>query len=41
MQLMSESELDAHRVALLDHLENSNTIVVEKLLMQSWGTKPG
>jgi ubiquinone/menaquinone biosynthesis C-methylase UbiE len=41
MNLMSESELDGHRAALLDHLGDSNTVVMEKLLMQCWGTKSG
>jgi ubiquinone/menaquinone biosynthesis C-methylase UbiE len=40
MSLMSESELDAHRQALLQHLTDPNTVVIEKLLMQCWGQKP-
>ena len=40
MNLMSESELDAHRQALVQHLADPNTVVVEKLLMQCWGRKP-
>jgi ubiquinone/menaquinone biosynthesis C-methylase UbiE len=36
MNLMSESDLDAHRQALLQHLTDPNTVVIEKLLMQCW-----
>ena len=38
--LMTEQELESHRKALLEHLANPNTLVVEKLLMQCWGLKP-
>jgi ubiquinone/menaquinone biosynthesis C-methylase UbiE len=41
MKLMSERDIDAHREALLEHLADPNTVVIEKLLMQCWGQKPG
>jgi ubiquinone/menaquinone biosynthesis C-methylase UbiE len=41
MNLVSERELEVHREALLEHLADPKTVVVEKLLMQCWGQKPG
>ena len=38
--IISEAELDRHRAALLDHLTDPATVVVDKLLFQSWGRKP-
>ena len=40
MGLMGEHELDTHRSALLEHLADPNTLVIDKLLMQAWGRKP-
>ena len=39
--LMDARTLDTHRSALLEHLADPNTIVVDKLLVQCWGRKPG
>jgi ubiquinone/menaquinone biosynthesis C-methylase UbiE len=39
MGLMGEHELDTHRGALLEHLADPNTLVIDKLLMQAWGRK--
>jgi ubiquinone/menaquinone biosynthesis C-methylase UbiE len=39
--LMDPLTLDAHRNALLEHLANPNTLVIDKLLVQCWGRKPG
>jgi SAM-dependent methyltransferase len=41
LDLINERELDAHRRALLEHLSDPTTVVIEKLLMQCWGRKPG
>lgn len=41
MNLVSEGELEGHREGLLEHLADPKTVVVEKLLMQCWGQKPG
>ncbi len=38
--LVDEQELESHRKALLEHLADPNTLVIEKLLMQCWGRKP-
>jgi SAM-dependent methyltransferase len=40
MGVMQEQELDDHIAALTRHLADSNTMVIEKLLVQAWGTKP-
>jgi ubiquinone/menaquinone biosynthesis C-methylase UbiE len=37
---MSESDLDRHEAALLDHLAAPATVLIDKLLVQSWGRKP-
>jgi ubiquinone/menaquinone biosynthesis C-methylase UbiE len=39
--LMDAQTLDTHRSALLEHLADPNTVVVDKLLVQCWGRKPG
>lgn len=39
--LVGESELDEHREALLRHLNDPTTVVIDKLFVQSWGRKPG
>ena len=39
--LMDEAEPDAHRTALLVHLADPNTVVIDKLLVQCWGRKAG
>lgn len=41
MGRMDEREFDAHRSALLEHLADPNTVVIDKLLVQCWGRKPG
>jgi len=38
--LLTEGELASHREALTNHLDNPNTIVIDKLLGQAWGRKP-
>jgi SAM-dependent methyltransferase len=38
--VMDETELDHHRAALLDHLADPATLVIDKLLVQCWGHKP-
>ncbi|MCA1693846.1 MAG: methyltransferase domain-containing protein [Actinobacteria bacterium] len=38
--LMDDAELDHHRRALIEHLDDPMTLVIDKLLIQSWGTKP-
>jgi SAM-dependent methyltransferase len=38
--LMSTPELDEHRSALRRHLDDPETVVIDKLLVQCWGRKP-
>jgi ubiquinone/menaquinone biosynthesis C-methylase UbiE len=38
--VISEAELERHRAALRGHLTDPATVVVDKLLIQSWGRKP-
>lgn len=38
--LLTEAELASHREALTNHLDDPNTIVIDKLLVQAWGRKP-
>ena len=38
--LLTDEELNDHRDALLKHLENPGTTVMEPLLVQAWGQKP-
>ena len=38
--LMDEGALEEHRNALLNHLADPTTLVIDKLLVQSWGRKP-
>lgn len=37
--LLSEQELAIHREALRGHLENSDTVIIDKLHVQAWGRK--
>jgi hypothetical protein len=37
--VLDESKLDEHRQALLDHLKDPATTVIDKLLVQCWGQK--
>jgi SAM-dependent methyltransferase len=37
---MSDAELSAHVTALAGHLSDPTTTVVDKLMVQAWGTKP-
>jgi hypothetical protein len=39
--LLDVSALDEHREALLRHLNDPATIVIDRLFVQSWGQKPG
>ena len=36
----SESEFKEHRKRLLQHLTNPDTVVIDRLLIQTWGRKP-
>jgi hypothetical protein len=38
--LMTNDELVGHRKALMRHLEDPNTMVIDQLLVQAWGRKP-
>jgi SAM-dependent methyltransferase len=38
--LLNATELEEHREALVHHLDDPATIVIDKLLVQSWGHKP-
>jgi hypothetical protein len=38
--LMTESQLDGHRARLREHLGRQDTSVMDKVLVQAWGTKP-
>jgi SAM-dependent methyltransferase len=38
--LLTADSLEQHRKALLDHLSDPTTTVIEKLLIQCWGRKP-
>jgi SAM-dependent methyltransferase len=38
--LLAENELAVHKAAIALHLADPNTIVIDKLLVQSWGRKP-
>jgi ubiquinone/menaquinone biosynthesis C-methylase UbiE len=38
--LMTHEELDRHRHALISHLNDPATTVIDKLLVQAWGRKP-
>jgi len=36
----SAREFAAHKQGLIEHLSNPDTLIVERLLVQAWGTKP-
>jgi hypothetical protein len=38
--LLDERTLADHRAALMQHLENPETVVIDKLFVQAWGQKP-
>jgi len=38
--LLNETELIDHREALVHHLSDPATTVIDKLLVQCWGQKP-
>jgi SAM-dependent methyltransferase len=38
--LLTEQELVRHRQTLATHLDDPNTVVIDKLLVQGWGRKP-
>ena len=38
---VSEAEFDKHRSALADHLNDPNTLLIDQLFVQAWGTKLG
>jgi ubiquinone/menaquinone biosynthesis C-methylase UbiE len=37
---MEKAELDGHRAALMDHLADPSTVLIDKLLIQCWGRAP-
>jgi hypothetical protein len=39
LDLLSEEELARHQHALAGHLDDLNTVVIDKLLVQAWGRK--
>ena len=41
LDLLTEEELARHQQALACHLDDHNTVVIDKLLVQAWGRKPG
>jgi len=36
---LSETQLSKHRAALVDHLKDPDTLLIDKLLDQAWGNK--
>ena len=38
--LLSEADFDAHRSALAQHLADPDTLLIDQLFVQAWGTKP-
>lgn len=40
LDLLTEEELARHQQALAGHLDDLNTVVIDKLLVQAWGRKP-
>jgi hypothetical protein len=37
---VSEIELGNHKEALLQHLTDPDTVLIDRLLVQAWGVKP-
>ena len=37
--ILTEAQLGEHRAALVDHLKQPNTLLIDKLLVQAWGQK--
>jgi hypothetical protein len=37
--VLSETQLRTHRAALIDHLKDPDTLLIDKLLVQAWGKK--
>ena len=37
---ISEIELRNHKKALLQHLTDPDTVLIDRLLVQAWGVKP-
>ena len=37
--VLTEAQLSEHRAALIDHLKNPDTLLIDKLLVQAWGQK--
>jgi hypothetical protein len=37
--VLTEEQLTAHRKALIAHLKDPNTLLIDKLLIQAWGQK--
>jgi len=37
---VSETELSDHKKALLQHLSDPDTVLIDRLLVQAWGVKP-
>ena len=40
VRIVEADALERHRSALLTHLADPTTVVIDKLLIQSWGQKP-
>lgn len=38
--LLTEAHFDLHRAALAEHFANSDTLLIDRLFVQSWGRKP-
>src|SRR5262249_10907829 len=37
--LLTNHELDAHKASVAKHLDDPDTVVIDKLLVQAWGRK--
>jgi hypothetical protein len=37
--VLTEKQLSNHREALIAHLKNPETLLIDKLLVQAWGQK--
>ncbi|TDH58310.1 methyltransferase domain-containing protein [Dankookia rubra] len=38
---LSETEFDAHRTSLAEHLADPDTLLIDQLFVQAWGVRPG
>ena len=37
--VLTETQLSEHRAALIDHLKDPDTLLIDKLLVEAWGQK--